>query len=406
VLRPGKRDRGVATLEYTALLLVLATLVGGMFAADLPSRAASGGKSAICKIFSLGGCGSRSGSAAGAAGTATGAGAGCTAFCPTKNNPIHPSDPVTAATKGGYVAMGDSYSSGEGAAEQYLGNSGQTGCHRAPGAYSQVISQHYDFQGGSSFVACSGATTQTVISGEHGEGSQLDALSPRTTLVTISAGGNDTHFADVMTKCVLDPHFSAGDLWPGSAPAPDRCQAQRQAMEGDVNAMFGSPPNPPRYQQFLETLHQRAPNARILVVGYPHLFPSPPAHGYVTISRSDQQFLNDVADRLNSRIREAAGAVDAKYYGDGRQQMGSIEFVDNTDGLKGHEITTDDPWINGVGLCAGLGIRTSNQNCRSGNVLPSVDTGSFHPTAAGQRAFEEAVRRQLENGPNRTLYDP
>lgn len=98
--------------------------------------------------------------------------------------------------------------------------------------------------------------------------------------------------------------------------------------------------------------------------------------------------------------------MDAKYYGNGQQKMGSVEFVDNTDSLKGHELTADHPWLNGVGLCAGLGIPTSNQNCRSGKLPPSVNTGSFHPTAEGQRAFEETVRKQLENGPNRTLYDP
>ena len=402
MLRPRKWDRGVATLEYTALLLVLAAVVGGMFAADVPSRAQSGARSAICKIFSSGDCARRTDAPAAALRSAD----RCQAFCPTANNPIHPSDPVTAATKGGYVALGDSYSSGEGAADQYLGTSGQTGCHRAPGAYSQGIGRDFDFAGGSSFVACSGATTDTIMTGEHGEGSELDALSPRTTLVTVSAGGNDVRFAQIMTNCVLDPHFSFGDLWPGGTPAPDRCQAQRPSIDIDMNALFGSPPSPPKYEQFLETLHQRAPNARILVVGYPRLFPDPPTRWYATISKSDQQFLNDMADRLNGQIRQAAANVDARYYGDGRQQMGSIEFVDNTETLKGHELTTKDPWINGVRLCAGLGLPSSTQNCQSGKLLPSANTGSFHPTAEGQRAFEEAVRRQIQNGPNRTLYDP
>lgn len=400
MLRPWKRDRGVATIEYAALLFVLAVVVGGMFAADLPSRAASGGKSAICKIFSSGDCGSRSQVA-----DKAGHGANdCKAFCPTANNPIHPSDPVTAATKGGYVAMGDSYSSGEGAAERYLGNSGETGCHRASGAYSQDLQQDFRFHDGSSFVACSGATTDSVMGGTHGEGSQLDALNPRTTLVTISAGGNDAHFADVMAKCVLDPHFSASDLWPGHAPSPDRCQAQQAGIQSDMDALFGGSPS--KYQRFLETIHERAPNARVIVVGYPHLFPNPPEKGYGTINKSDQEFLNGVEDQLNGKIRDAVAAADKEFYGNGQQKMGSFEFADNADGLNGHEITTKDPWINGINVCAGLGIPTSNQNCKSGKLLPSVGTGTFHPTAEGQKAFEEAVRKQLENGPNRTLYDP
>jgi lysophospholipase L1-like esterase len=402
VLRPRKMDRGIATVEYAALLLVLAALVGGMFAADVPSRAESGGRAAICKIFSTGSCARRTDTPDRAA--AGGGKDGCKAFCPTKNNPIHPSDPVTAATKGGYVALGDSYSSGEGAADQYLGDSGQTGCHRAPGAYSQGISRDFTFQDGSNFVACSGSTTDTIQTGEHGEGSELDALNPRTTLVTVSAGGNDVHFADIMTKCILDPHFSAGDLWPGNAPAPDRCAAQRQNMDADMNTLFSGDPS--KYEQFLETVHQRAPNARIVVVGYPRLFPQPPDDGYLTINKDDQRFLNDMADRLNGQIRQAVANEDKRNYGNGQQQMGSFEFVDNTDTFKGHELTTDDPWINGVHLCAGLGLPSSTQNCQSGKLLPSANTSSFHPTARGQQAFEEAVRRQIQNGPNRTLYDP
>ena len=401
--RPRARERGVATVEYGALLLVLALVTGGMFAADIPSKAEVGAKSAICKIFSDGNCGKQPQSDA--KGGKGGKGADdCKAFCPTANNPIHPSDPVTAATKGGYVAMGDSYSSGEGAAEQYLGTSGQTGCHRAAGAYSQVIQQNFQFQDGGSFVACSGATTDTIQSGEHGEGSQLDALNPRTTLVTVSAGGNDAHFADVMSKCVLDAHFSPGDLWPGHAPHPDRCVAQRESMENDMNTMFSGSPS--KYEQFLQTIHEKAPNARILVVGYPNLFPSPPTDGYATITKGDQEFLNQMEQELNGRIRQAVEATDKKFYGDGQQKMGSVEFVDNSQSLNGHELTTDDPWLNGIGVCAGLGIPTSNQNCQSGKILPSVKTSTFHPTADGQRALEEAVRKQLQNGPNRTIYDP
>jgi hypothetical protein len=389
----------VSTLEYTALLLIVAGVLGAVYAADVPSRVESGAKSAICKVFSSGDCGSRKPDAA-----ARGA-SGCQAFCPTANNPIHPSDPVTAATKGGYVALGDSYSSGEGAAEQYLGDSGNTGCHRAPGAYSQDLLNDFKFQGDTNFVACSGATTDTVATGWHGEASQLDALSPRTTLVTVSAGGNDAHFADVMANCVLDPHFSFHDLWPGNTPQPDRCQEQRASIQNDINNLFGGP-SPSKYERFLETIHEKAPNARIMVVGYPHLFPDPPKKSYATITKSDQEFLNGVEQELNSRIRQAANAVDAKYYGNGQQRMGSIEYVDNTDSMKGHEITTKDPWLNGINICAGLGLQTSNQNCQSGKALPSVNTATFHPTADGQRALEEAVRRQIKNGPNRTLYDP
>ncbi len=102
--------------------------------------------------------------------------------------------PASAASTVHYVALGDSYSSGVGAGS-YISSSGS--CDRSPNAYSALWATAHAPASYTS-VACSGATTTTVIN------TQLSALSASTTLVSITIGGNDVGFANIMETCALD----------------------------------------------------------------------------------------------------------------------------------------------------------------------------------------------------------
>lgn len=387
-------DDGASAIEYTGLIVLAAVILGGLYVI-LPGPVRTRTHAAVCAIMHLGD----------GADCRVGAGAktdDCEAFCPTRENPIHPSDPVVAATKGNFVALGDSYASGEGANGDggYLPGSSKDGCHRASAAAAEGLRKEFTFKGGSRFVACSGATTVDLANGRHGENPQFDALDPHTTTVTLTIGGNDLHFVPVMTACMTDLHFSL-KFW--DPPKEDQCHAQRKNIDRDMKHLFGHPPNPSRYQQTLEAIHRKAPNARILVSGYPHLFPQPPEDDYLNIKKDDQKFLNKMARDLNASIQRQVQEEDTKWYGNGRQKMGSFEYVDNWDALKGHEITTDDPWINGLSLC--LPVRDDhNPNCPG--PAPLTGTGTFHPNPDGQRSFQRGFARQLREGPGRVLYDP
>lgn len=407
-------------MEYAALI-VLAALILGTLVVIVPNPLSSGLKSALCTIFHLGdgtNCGQRS------------AKPKCTAFCPGPGHPIHPSDPVTAATKGNYASLGDSYASGEGsnsAGGNYLtsknnpylkdkrGDSGRDGCHRSANASSIGLQKQYTFKGGGSFVACSGATTDDVRTGTHGEKPQIGNANPdlnaHTSTVTISVGGDDVHFADVIQACVLNPHVNPTVLQQTVPPNPndyrnaDRCLNQKQKIQKDMNELFRPRPEyqgRSKYQQLLMDIHKQAPNARVLVVGYPHLFPEPPSKDYDTINKEDQQFLNNEGRQLDNSISQQVAQLDQQVYGN-QQKMGSFEYVDNWNGLAGHELTTKHPWINGIELCPpnALNFR-HNPNC------PAFGggTGSFHPTPEGQASFQRNVARQLQQGPGRVLYDP
>jgi lysophospholipase L1-like esterase len=125
--------------------------------------------------------------------TATSVTAATAATGPPMARPVPAVMLLVAAAPVRYVALGDSYSAGTGAGD--YGSSGS--CERSADAYPEQWADHHAT---ASFVsvACSGATTSGVLS------SQLTALNARTTLVSITVGGNDAGFAHVMEICVFE----------------------------------------------------------------------------------------------------------------------------------------------------------------------------------------------------------
>ena len=87
-----------------------------------------------------------------------------------------------------YAALGDSYSSGVGAGA-YLGGSD---CRRSANAYPARVASRLGAR--LTFAACSGARVSDVVG-------QLGRVGAETRYVTVSAGGNDAGFADVLLEC-------------------------------------------------------------------------------------------------------------------------------------------------------------------------------------------------------------
>lgn len=141
----------------------------------------------------------------------------------------------------GYVALGDSYSSGVGAGS-YLDSSS---CKRSAKAYPYLYANS---SGDSlSFEACSGAKTSDVIN------SQVSALDSATGLVSITIGGNDAGFSSVMENCVL-----GGD---------SGCHRAVSNAENFVQTTL-----PGLLDDVFSTIKSKAPNARVVVLGYPHFY--------------------------------------------------------------------------------------------------------------------------------------
>ncbi|KAF2464582.1 uncharacterized protein BDR25DRAFT_380815 [Lindgomyces ingoldianus] len=97
-----------------------------------------------------------------------------------------------------YAAVGDSYAAGIGVGT-VLGQPDAVQCSRYDGAYPQKMNsviQAPNFQ----FIACSGHTSKDMIMNQIG---QLQDNSYD--LITVSAGGNDVGFSDVLKACLFLP---------------------------------------------------------------------------------------------------------------------------------------------------------------------------------------------------------
>ncbi len=227
-----------------------------------------------------------------------------------------------AAASVRYVALGDSYSSGLGAGD-YISSSGS--CDRSTRAYPE---QWAGAESPVSFVseACAGATTADVLS------SQVAALSASTTLVSITIGGNDAGFSSVMETCVLRSTSS--------------CLNAVSAAVAFVTTQL-----PARLDTTLRTIRADAPNAGIVLLGYPDLYDLSKSSTCIGLSTKDRTALNAGADALDGALATAARANGAT-------------FADVRTQFAPHEICDSGSWLNSVDIFA----------------LSS----SYHPNASGQ----------------------
>ncbi|MGH3978716.1 MAG: SGNH/GDSL hydrolase family protein [Pseudonocardiaceae bacterium] len=202
-----------------------------------------------------------------------------------------------------YVALGDSYASGVGT-RTYDPGSGS--CLRSPAAYPELWAGTHEV---ASFVfeACSGATTEELLAG------QLENLTAGTDLVTVSIGGNDAGFAQVMLECQVG--------------GPARCDAAIARAETFIADQLTV-----RLDTAYAAIRERATSARVLVIGYPQLFEVGPC--FTSIDPGHRARLNGVADQLAAVTADRAAAA-------------SAEFLDTRAAFTGHRVCAPDPWING-----------------------------------------------------------
>jgi lysophospholipase L1-like esterase len=227
---------------------------------------------------------------------------------------------ASAQAAGAYVALGDSYSSGVGAGS-YTAESGS--CKRSTNAYPQLWA-NANSPAAFAFVACGGATTSSVRS------SQMGPLNSSTSLVSVTAGGNDAGFADVMTTCVLSTN--SGCL--------DRINTARSyissTLPGNLDALYAD-------------IRNRAPNARVVVLGYPRFYDV--AAVCVGLSDTKRTAINNASDLLNTVMSQRAAAH-------------GFTFGDVRTTFAGHELCSGSAWLHSVNW-TNIGE-------------------SYHPKAAGQ----------------------
>lgn len=94
-----------------------------------------------------------------------------------------------------YVALGDSYTSGEGL-PPFIASAGS--CDQSPFSFPEVVKKALKFTK-FTFVACSGATIAQV---DQQVGRVPPSIFKRTSLATVTAGGNDLPFSGLLSACL------------------------------------------------------------------------------------------------------------------------------------------------------------------------------------------------------------
>ena len=322
--------------------------------------------------------------------------------------------------KGKYVALGDSYSSGEGNPPFQAGTDGPADfCHRSDAAYPELIGA--DRKEKPDFWACSGATTANVTSTSfNNEPPQLSRPDvDKATLVTMTIGGNDAHFSDVLSTCirqklVADAYNSLVvgrvGMWLGLGRDPSCVHSAgfwASVMSGVASAASSA-------ESTYAAVKAKASDGATVVVGdYPRLFPADQRdQGCMGLSTfltyDDMAYMNGAANQLDGGLAASAAAA-------------GVTFADVRPYFAGHEVCgPSGPWLNGISLASGTGKACAwsfKGHCIIPGGLPVV--GSFHPNTGGHAggyypafkaaidaASQSAALASLAVAPRTTATDP
>ena len=271
------------------------------------------------------------------------------------------SAPVTTAsapaTTGPVVALGDSYTAG--ALLPLASAAKPPGCLRSTKAYPVLVAQALHAQ--LTDVACTNAGVKEMTGPQKTylgtNPAQLTALKPGDRLVLLSLGGDDLGFLNVLKECMK---VSV------TAPAGSPCKAHYTAGGTDQLAA-GVTTETAKIAQVLTAIRERAPQAKVVVVGYPDMFPqSGGCWPAVPIASGDIAYLREIEFSANAML-----AADAKAAGD--------TFVNTYTPTIGHDFCQQESVRDVEGL------------------LPGSLALPFHPNVRGQQAMANAVLSALKS---------
>jgi len=250
---------------------------------------------------------------------------------------------------GHYVALGDSFAAGPFIPYQ---RTDPLGCGRSTSNYPALVAEELDVAEFTD-VTCSAALTdnmtapQTVPLGSNPP--QFNALRPDTDLVTVTIGGNDIGFYDIIVTCGT---LSSTD------PQGDPCKQQATAGGTDLYAERVRSAAP-KLAGVLQEIRERSPDATVLLVGYLRILP--PTDGCwpaLPVARGDVPYLDGIQQQLTSMMATQAQAHGAR-------------FVDAYAGSQGHD------------ACQAVGVKWVE------DMILTRPTFWVHPNADGMRAVAD-----------------
>jgi lysophospholipase L1-like esterase len=227
-----------------------------------------------------------------------------------------------------YVALGDSYTSGPFIPVTRLD---PIGCARSTNNYPALLAATLRV-GSYRDASCGGADTTNMTNPQSvplfgTNAPQFNALRADTDLVTLGIGGNDDGvFGNVVGTCPglrdSDPHGAPCKAH-FTVNGQDTLLASIAATQGKVTAV-------------VQGIHQRSPQAKVLVIGYPRIAPpTGTCPDVLPFADGDYSYLDSIERALNTAVSNAANAAGATY-------------VDTYGPSLGHDACAgDNAWIQG-----------------------------------------------------------
>lgn len=250
-----------------------------------------------------------------------------------------------------YVALGDSYSAASGVLP--LDPTAAVQCLRSTRNYPHVIAREIGAR--LTDVTCGGADTSDFFTAQYpGVPRQLDALSRRTRLVTMTIGGNDSGvFINAILRCGAE----------GTAALGRGNPCQRRYGDSFVRTIRRT--TYPSIVKALRGVKRAAPNARVAIIGYPWILPrTGGCFPQMPVARGDVPYLRQLQTVLNDAVRRAAKAT-------------KVTYVNLNRVSEGHD------------ACQRLGVRWVEP------VVAGTNPVIVHPNALGERRMAQQVIRRM-----------
>jgi len=255
-----------------------------------------------------------------------------------------------------YVALGSSFAAGPGISPIAHPQAGRSGNN-----YAHLVARELGLD--LVDVSYSGATTAHLLDTRQDDAPpQLEALTPDTALVTITAGGNDLEYVG---------RFLRGSFL-NTIAKPATILGRRVANR--IRARVSYLTDDAAYQAVTDSLtavveqaRQRSPEARILLVDYLSLV-GPATRPRLDVPLNEEQLpsIALMADGLAAAFAKAAAAT-------------GVDLVAASTASRDHAIGSTEPWTTGF------------------TMLPPTLGGfvPYHPNAAGMQAVAELILATL-----------
>lgn len=280
---------------------------------------------------------------------------------PSAATALDADDDGTPAGFENYVALGDSYTAGP---LIPLQTPGPLGCFRSSDNYPAFLANYLDVQTFTD-VSCSAARSENLDEPQTGNlpaglplnenAPQKFALTPETDLVTLGIGGNDFGlFGGLIDNCAR----LAEEQPEAEAPCKDFFTVDGVDTKiADARAIRAN------IEEALDTIQERSPDARVVVVNYLHILPETGTCEDVPFAEGDYRWGTTVQLELNDSLRGAA-------------ELKGADYVDTYAASVGRD------------ACAGLGRWVNGANI-------SPVALNFHPFRSGMKAIADETFTQL-----------